>query len=80
MLSFGERSLLPFAWTEGDLMSALKEAGWEEISVVAYPTRKIRPWLLRCKAPDSVDRVCGHLFWQCHDCFGARWTYGSYCP
>ena len=50
---------MPFAWTEGDLMSALKEAGWEEISVVAYPTRKIRPWLLRCKAPDSVDRVAG---------------------
>ena len=50
---------VPFAWPESDLTSALKEAGWEEISVVAYPTRKIRPWLLRCKAPDSLDRVAG---------------------
>jgi len=38
---------VPFAWPESDLTSALKEDGWEEISVVAYPTRKIRPWLLR---------------------------------
>lgn len=50
---------MPFAWPESDLTSALKEDGWEEISAVAYPTRKIRPWLLRCKAPDSLDRVAG---------------------
>ena len=46
--------------------SVLKEAGWTELAVVAYPTRKVRPWLLKCKAPVSVDRVAG----VCHESSG----------
>ena len=57
---------VPMAWTEDDLFSVLKEAGWTELAVVAYPTRKVRPWLLKCKAPVSVDRVAG----VCHESSG----------
>lgn len=34
---------VPFAWAESDLFQVLKDAGWTELSVVAYPTRKVRP-------------------------------------
>ena len=48
---------IPFPWAETDLFDVLQEAGWAELSVIAYPTRKIRPWLLRGKAPATVDHV-----------------------
>ena len=46
---------VPFGWSEEDLLNILHDAGWTDLSVVAYPTRKIRPWLLKCKPPDSLD-------------------------
>lgn len=42
---------VPFAWSESDLFQVLKDAGWTELSVVAYPTKKVRPWLLKAKPP-----------------------------
>eukprot|EP00435_Cladocopium_sp_Y103_P028297 s1481_g7.t1 len=50
---------VPFSWSEADLLKVLTEAGWTEVSVVAYPTKKVRPWLLKAKAPDSVEGVAG---------------------
>ena len=49
----------PFSWSDSDLFKVLTEAGWTELSVVAFPTKKIRPWLLKAKAPDSVAGVAG---------------------
>ena len=48
---------VPFSWTESDLFGVLQEAGWTDLSVVAYPTKKVRPWLLKAKAPANVDGV-----------------------
>ena len=54
-------------WTEDDLCKFLKEAGWCDTAVVEYPTKRIRPWLVRCRSPfvvlANVAAVrCGNVF------------------
>ena len=44
----------PFGWTEDDLFQVLEGAGWSQLSIVAYPTKKIRPWLLKAKPPGLI--------------------------
>ena len=48
-----------FGWSDSDLLKVLTEAGWTDLTVAAFPTKKIRPWLLKAKAPDSVAGVAG---------------------
>lgn len=45
---------VPVAWNEADLL----EAGWRDVLVVAYPTQKVRPWLLKAKPPNDVSGFC----------------------
>ena len=45
---------VPIQWTDDDLFKVMKEAGWAECAVVAYPTKRIRPWLVRCRPPFVV--------------------------
>ena len=57
---------VPFSWTETELLSVLDDAGWKDVAIIAYPTRTVRPWLLRAKCPADVDRVAG----ICHSSSG----------
>eukprot|EP00434_Breviolum_minutum_P046431 symbB.v1.2.041996.t1/scaffold9000.1/size4460/1 len=50
---------VPFSWSDSDLLKVLTEAGWTDLTAVVFPTKKIRPWLLKAKAPDSVAGVRG---------------------
>lgn len=49
---------VPVAWNEADLLKVLHEAGWRDVLVVAYPTPKVRPWLLKAKPPKDVSGFC----------------------
>jgi len=40
---------VPIQWTDDDLFKVMKEAGWSDCAVVAYPTKRIWPRLVRCR-------------------------------
>ena len=49
---------VPGGWNESDLFGVLQEAGWGKLLVVAYPTKKVRPWLVKAKPPEDVKGFC----------------------
>ena len=49
---------VPLSWTEEDLLQVLSDAGWLDVEVLALPTKKIRPWLIRACAP-TIGAVAG---------------------
>ena len=55
MVSVWRVEHVPFEWNETDFFGVLQDAGWSELQALAYPTRKVRPWLLRAKAPANVE-------------------------
>ena len=54
VVSVWRAKAVPFAWSEADLFQVLKDAGWSDLVVLAYPTKKVRPWLIKAKPPSAV--------------------------
>ena len=45
---------VPASWTESDLLKVLSDAGWSNGQVIVFPTKKIRPWLIRVQPYNQV--------------------------
>lgn len=45
---------VPIQWTDDGLFKVMREAGWSDCAVVAYPTKRIWPRLVRCRPPFVV--------------------------
>ena len=42
------------SWTQSELLKVMSDARWSNGQVVAYPTKKIRPWLIRLQLYNQV--------------------------
>ena len=42
------------SWTESELLKVLSDAGWSNGQVIAFPTKKLRPWLIRVQPYNQV--------------------------
>eukprot|EP00434_Breviolum_minutum_P037593 symbB.v1.2.033338.t1/scaffold4118.1/size44342/1 len=54
-------------WTDDDLFKVMKEAGWSDCAVVAYPTKRIWPRLVCCRPPLVVIADVAAV--RCEDVF-----------